>query len=85
MRHHQSAAFLFAAALTLDCGLRSNLPEAIDHEWPDVADRRRPRTAASQMQNVKDPGRSSDSFGARRWAGMGRQAPVGRAISPPDS
>ena len=38
-----------------------------------MADRRRPRTSASQMRKVKDPDRSSDSFGARRWAGMGRQ------------
>ena len=28
------------------------------------------------MRNVKDQGRSSDSFGARRWAGMGREAPL---------
>ena len=28
------------------------------------------------MRNVRDPGRSSDSFGARRWAGMGRQLPT---------
>ena len=40
---------------------------------PYSTDRRWPRTAASQMRNVKDPGRSSGGFGARRWAAMGRQ------------
>lgn len=37
-----------------------------------LADRRRPRTAASWMWNAKNPGWSWGSFGARRWAGMGR-------------
>jgi len=35
------------------------------------------------MRNVKDPGRSSDSFGARRWAGMGRQWGLPAAFAPP--
>lgn len=45
-----------------------------------MADRRRPRTSASQTRNVKDPRRSSGSFGANRRAGMGRVPPT--RISP---
>jgi hypothetical protein len=43
-----------------------------------MADRRRSRTAAFQVRNAKGPGRSSGSFRANRWAGMGRVHPVTR-------
>lgn len=53
------------------CG-RVRCQEAALHLRRLLADRRRPRTAASWLRNAKDPGLPSVSFGAKRAAGMGR-------------